>query len=104
MLAGDIRNLEDLPSGGLDMYMSLGVFEHFEHGMQEVLLEAHRLLAAGGVIAVSVPYMNLLRRHISSYHEKRQGGIFHLTHRCHDCASLLKFARDRRASGEDHAG
>jgi REP-associated tyrosine transposase len=26
-----------------------------------------------------------------------EGGIFHLTHRCHNRAFLLKFARDRDA-------
>ena len=31
---------------------------------------------------------------------RRTGGVFHLTHRCHNRAFLLKFARDRDAYRE----
>jgi SAM-dependent methyltransferase len=45
-------------------YVSLGVVEHFEEGPQKALTEAYRILKPGGVMLLTVPYNNLLRRFI----------------------------------------
>ena len=43
-------------------YVSLGVVEHDPGGPDRILAEAHRVLAPGGRLVVSVPYVNLVRR------------------------------------------
>jgi SAM-dependent methyltransferase len=59
---GDVRDL-DLPDSALDAYISLGVVEHFRLGPDQILREAHRVLRAGGLLLVSVPYFSpALRR------------------------------------------
>jgi len=57
-LFGDIRSLP-FPDDVYDVYMSLGVFEHFESGPQACLLEAYRLIKPGGLLFISVPHDNL---------------------------------------------
>jgi len=58
---GDIRKLpfEDSCFVG---YWSLGVIEHFWEGYQDITKEMHRVIKPGGVLFLSFPYMNLLRR------------------------------------------
>lgn len=58
---GDIRHTH-FEDGSFDAYLSWGTFEHFESGLGEPLIEAFRLLKAGGLLFVSVPYQN--RRHL----------------------------------------
>ncbi|MEM6793421.1 MAG: class I SAM-dependent methyltransferase [Acidobacteriota bacterium] len=58
---GDVRALEK-PDGSYDGYVSLGVVEHFRDGCGDFLREAERLLAPGGVLCLSVPHFNGLRR------------------------------------------
>ncbi|MFC1871155.1 class I SAM-dependent methyltransferase [Chloroflexota bacterium] len=52
----------DLPFGSetFDYYLSFGVLEHFIDGPEEGLKEAHRILKKGGMLFLSVPYMNRL--------------------------------------------
>lgn len=52
----------DYPDGALKGYISLGVVEHFEEGPQRILKEAYRVLDKGGILILSVPYFNPLRR------------------------------------------
>jgi SAM-dependent methyltransferase len=42
--------------------ISLGVVEHFEEGPQHALAELRRVLKDGGMLLISVPLQNLLRR------------------------------------------
>jgi SAM-dependent methyltransferase len=42
--------------------LSFGVMEHSEAGPEKALRETHRLLKKGGLLLVTVPYQNLLRR------------------------------------------
>ena len=58
---GDVNNL-DFPDNFFDAYISLGVIEHFEEGPQRALLEAKRVLKPGGLIFVTVPYLNFFRK------------------------------------------
>lgn len=58
---GDVRTLP-LRTGSVDALLSFGVVEHDERGPDEALAEARRVLRAGGLLVLSVPYDNLLRR------------------------------------------
>lgn len=58
---GDILNIQ-YPDNYLDAYISMGVIEHFEEGPRAPLHEAYRLLKPGGLIFVSVPTVNIVRR------------------------------------------
>lgn len=48
-------------SSSIDLYVSMGVIEHFEEGPQKALEEAHRVLKDGGRMLLTVPYLNLYR-------------------------------------------
>lgn len=50
------------PDSFFDVYLSLGVVEHIEHGPLKALKEAQRVLKKDGLIIISVPYMNFYRR------------------------------------------
>lgn len=55
---GDIRKTE-YPNNSFDAYYSWGVFEHFEAGPSDCILEAWRILKPGGLLFISVPLDNL---------------------------------------------
>ena len=59
--SGDILNIQ-YPDNYFDAYISMGVIEHFEEGPQAALHEAYRLVKPGGLIFVSVPMVNSIRR------------------------------------------
>jgi SAM-dependent methyltransferase len=48
--------------GAVDGYLSLGVVEHDPAGPAAIVAEAARVLAPGGVLLLSVPYWNGVRR------------------------------------------
>jgi ubiquinone/menaquinone biosynthesis C-methylase UbiE len=58
---GDILDIH-YPDSSFDAYVSMGVIEHFEEGPGQALLEAHRVLKPDGLIFVSVPTVNTLRK------------------------------------------
>jgi SAM-dependent methyltransferase len=58
---GDVTQIA-YPDNSFDVYISLGVIEHFEKGPEQVLKEAHRVLRPGGLAFVSTPYLSLFRR------------------------------------------
>lgn len=58
--------------GALVAYLSLGVVEHDPAGPDRILGEAHRVLAPGGTLIVSVPYLNGVRRLCRPYLARRQ--------------------------------
>src|SRR3989339_883692 len=45
-----------------DVYISLGVIEHYEEGPQKILQEAKRVLKTSGLAFITVPYLNIFRR------------------------------------------
>lgn len=54
-------------SGSLATYISLGVVEHDETGPGRIVAEAARVLEPGGVLLLSVPYWNGVRRLFGPY-------------------------------------
>jgi ubiquinone/menaquinone biosynthesis C-methylase UbiE len=58
---GDISHLR-FAEGTFDAYISLGVIEHFEAGPENALREAYRVLKPGGVVVITVPALNMVRR------------------------------------------
>ncbi len=61
VVLGDITDLT-YPDNSFDAYISLGVIEHFEHGPEKALAEAHRILKPGGLAFVTTPYLTVFRR------------------------------------------
>lgn len=57
---GDVRDLP-IDDQTVDMYLSMGVIEHFEEGPQIALQEAFRVLKDNGILIVAVPYQNIYR-------------------------------------------
>lgn len=57
-------DLESLPYPDkyFKAYYAGGVIEHFEKGPHEILSEARRVLSDDGLLLVSVPFLNLMRR------------------------------------------
>ncbi|MFX0024317.1 MAG: class I SAM-dependent methyltransferase [Candidatus Hermodarchaeota archaeon] len=58
---GDILNL-NYPDNFFDAYISMGVVEHFEEGPLEALNEAYRILKPNGLIFLSTPTVNTIRK------------------------------------------
>lgn len=58
-----LGNVEKLPfnKNSFNAYLSFGVIEHFENGPQKVLSEANRVLTKGGLLYLTVPYLNFFR-------------------------------------------
>jgi SAM-dependent methyltransferase len=61
LMAGDVHQLP-FGDNALGAYLSFGVFEHFESGMDAPLREAYRVLRRGGVIVLTIPYPNIVQR------------------------------------------
>lgn len=61
---GDVNDLR-FPDGYFDVYVSLGVIEHFREGPQKALAEAWRILKPGGLAFITVPYLSVFRRFIA---------------------------------------
>jgi ubiquinone/menaquinone biosynthesis C-methylase UbiE len=61
LLAGDVHALP-CADNSLGAYLSFGVLEHFEHGMQPALCEAYRVLKPGGILVLTIPYPNIVWR------------------------------------------
>jgi SAM-dependent methyltransferase len=73
----DLRALA-IPDGALSGYISLGVVEHDPAGPDAILAEARRVLAPGGVLIVSVPYVNGVRRLAATWIRRRNREIAQL--------------------------
>jgi SAM-dependent methyltransferase len=58
---GNVLDL-DFPDSAFDSYISFGVAEHFKEGPQLLLREAARVLKPGGILFISVPQINYLRK------------------------------------------
>ena len=62
LITGDV-GLLPVKDNSFSAYYSGGVVEHFESGPEEAIKEAHRVLdKKDGLLLISVPYVNLLRK------------------------------------------
>lgn len=59
--SGDI-SLLPFQDSSLGAYISLGVIEHFEDGVERPLKEAFRVLRPGGILILTVPFNNIFRK------------------------------------------
>ena len=66
----DLRRLAMRP-GSVAAYLSLGVVEHDVEGPDAIVAEAARVLAPGGRLLLSVPYLNGIRRASGPYVRRR---------------------------------
>jgi len=69
--------LEELAvrDGSLAGYISLGAVEHDRTGPDAILAEARRTLSPGGILVLSVPYVNGVRRLASPWLERRNRAV-----------------------------
>jgi SAM-dependent methyltransferase len=74
LAASDLRSLA-VRTGAARAYVSLGVVEHDPGGPGTILDEARRVLAPGGVLVVSVPYLNGARRLGAPWIRRRQAAV-----------------------------
>lgn len=78
----DLRALA-VRDGAVQAYLSLGVVEHDPGGPDAIVAEAARVLAPGGVLLLSVPYWNGVRRLLGPWLEREgrrmraRGGEFY---------------------------
>jgi SAM-dependent methyltransferase len=71
---GDVRR-SPYTDGFFDAVYSPGVCEHYEEGPEEILQDAHRILRSGGLLYVSTPHYNWLRR--LRWSDKTDGSSFY---------------------------
>jgi SAM-dependent methyltransferase len=84
--------------GTFGAYVSLGVVEHFEEGPEKALAEANRILKPGGIMILTVPYNNILRRLFFNplrilyiYLLKLKGKQIHFVEYRYDRKEILKY-------------
>ena len=70
---GDIRHMT-FPDASFDAYFSWGVFEHFEAGLQDCIVEAFRVLKPGGYLFISTPRDNLRQALLGTFARPRRAG------------------------------
>ena len=74
LAAADLRALA-IRTGAVAAYVSLGVVEHDPDGPDAILAEARRVLAPGGTLVISVPYLNGVRRLGAPWIRRRQAAL-----------------------------
>lgn len=72
LFAGDVHALP-CADNSLGAYLSFGVLEHFEQGMQPALVEAYRVLKPGGMLVLTIPYPNVINRFVAW--RRRRAGV-----------------------------
>lgn len=72
----DVLNLPYLDKY-FDVYLSFGVIEHFEQGPQKVLKEANRVLKKGGLLFLTIPYLNYFRWFRFRHDKKKKNEQFY---------------------------
>lgn len=71
LMGGDVHALP-FADDSVGAYLSFGVLEHFPHGMQPALREAHRVLRPGGTLVLTIPYPNVIWK-LAQMRRVRQG-------------------------------
>lgn len=71
-LAGADVHALPFPDNSVGAYLSFGVLEHFEQGMQDALVEAYRVLKVGGIAVITIPYPNVVWK-LAQWRREQQG-------------------------------
>jgi SAM-dependent methyltransferase len=74
LAAMDLTRLA-LRDGAVTAYVSLGVVEHDAAGPDAIIAEARRVLAPGGTLVISVPYVNGVRRLTAPWIRRRSRAL-----------------------------
>ncbi|MCA9903172.1 MAG: class I SAM-dependent methyltransferase, partial [Anaerolineae bacterium] len=98
LVNGDVHALP-YAENSLGAYLSFGVLEHFEHGMQPALIEAFRVLMPKGVLILTIPYPNVVNGLVGW--RRKQAGIGRLND---DDFYESTYTRDRLTSEVKQAG
>ncbi len=61
LFAGDVHALP-CADNSVAGYLSFGVLEHFEQGMEPALHEAYRIIRPGGTLVLTIPYPNVIHQ------------------------------------------
>jgi len=74
---GNVLNL-DYPDNYFKGYISWGVVEHWEEGPGKILKEAARVLKKQGVMILSIPYSNPLRKlkNLLGFYQNQKGDFY----------------------------
>ena len=88
-----LADIENLPfrNESFDVYLSFGVIEHFEDGPEKVLAEARRILKKGGLLFLTVPYLNIPRL-LKYGFKKNKGQFYQYLYSKNETVSLIKNA------------
>ena len=75
---GDIFNL-NYPENNFSGYISLGAIEHYENDWEKPIGQSRRILEDGGILFLSVPYFNYVKRLINPIKDlfKKSDGKFY---------------------------
>jgi len=97
-----IANCEDLPfpDNYFDIYLSLGVFEHIEHGPYKSLKEANRVLKKGRIVIISIPYINFYRMIKDFFVFKILRRKFFIIKRLEDQKNSISLVKDFKEDSE----
>ncbi len=97
LAGGDVHALP-FADGAFGAYLSFGVLEHFEHGMDPALYEAHRVLGPGGVLVLTIPYPNAvqtalrLKREWTGEDALNDDEFYESTYTQHDLVRTVRWA------------
>lgn len=89
-----VGDVEKLPykDNSFDVYLSFGVVEHFKKGPAKVLGEAYRVTKKGGLLYLTIPYLNIPRYLRYKIFTKQKGKFYQYLYSKGEIISHIKNA------------